>query len=709
MIKSIRAVVAAIAILAAGAALAQKQPITHETLWMMKRVGAPNLSPDGKWVVVTITEPSYDTKEAVDDLWIVPADGTATARRLTFSKSGESDVDWSPDSRRIAFSAKREGDEQNQVYVLDVIGGGEAQRVTNLSTGARNPSFSPDGKAISFTSAVYPNANDDEANKKAAKEAKDRKSNVRVYDSFPIRSWDRWLDEKQAHIFVQPLDPNAKAKDVLAGSKLVAEKGFGGAIGGEGGERITSIWSPDSQWLVFAITTARNSAAYAEVATDLYRVRATGASSSNEPERIASSAGSYGSPQFSPDGKTLYATFNPNNGKVYNSSYLVAFDWPAANGALASAPAHRRITNPSFDRSVGGYTVSADGRTIYFTAEHDGFIKIFSVPASGGDVTTVIAPERGTYGDLEMASDSQQPVLVGRWGSSVNPNEIVRIDPVAKKHRNLTNINTALAAGLDWQPPQHFWFTSSRGKRIHSMIVLPEKFDPNRKYPLFALIHGGAANMWADAITLRWNYHLLAKPGYVMLLTNYTGSTGFGEKFSQEIQGDPLKGPAQEIVEAVDEAVKRYPFIDGTRLAAGGASYGGHLANALQAWHSGKFKALISHAGLINSESQWGTSDTIYGRELMNLGPVWEQGPVWREQNPARFAANFKTPMLLSVGEKDFRVPLNQTLENWAIHQRMKVPSRLLVWPEENHWILNPENSRVFYREVADWLARWVQ
>jgi dipeptidyl aminopeptidase/acylaminoacyl peptidase len=308
-----------------------------------------------------------------------------------------------------------------------------------------------------------------------------------------------------------------------------------------------------------------------------------------------------------------------------------------------------------------------------------------------------------------MASDSQQPVLVGRWGSSVNPNEIVRIDPVAKKHRNLTNVNTALAASLDWQPPQHFWFTSSRGKRIHNMIVLPENFDPKKKYPLFALIHGGAANMWADAITLRWNYHLLAKPGYVMLLTNYTGSTGFGEKFSQEIQGDPLKGPAQEIVEAVDEAVKRYPFVDGTRLVAGGASYGGHLANALQAWHSGKFKALISHAGLINSESQWGTSDTIYGRELMNLGPVWEQGPVWREQNPARFAANFKTPMLLSVGEKDFRVPLNQTLENWAIHQRMKVPSRLLVWPEENHWILNPENSRVFYREVADWLARWVQ
>jgi dipeptidyl aminopeptidase/acylaminoacyl peptidase len=193
-----------------------------------------------------------------------------------------------------------------------------------------------------------------------------------------------------------------------------------------------------------------------------------------------------------------------------------------------------------------------------------------------------------------------------------------------------------------------------------------------------------------------------------MLLTNYTGSTGFGAEFAQAIQGDPLRGPAEELMEAADAAIAKYPFIDASRQVAGGASYGGHLANALEAWSGTRFKALISHAGLVNLETQWGTSDVMYGRELAMNGPVWEQNEAWRTQNPVRFAANFKTPMLLSIGERDYRVPLNNTLEMWALLQRLKVPSRLLVWPEENHWILNPENSRVFYREVDEWLRRWV-
>jgi dipeptidyl aminopeptidase/acylaminoacyl peptidase len=215
--------------------------------------------------------------------------------------------------------------------------------------------------------------------------------------------------------------------------------------------------------------------------------------------------------------------------------------------------------------------------------------------------------------------------------------------------------------------------------------------------------------MWTDSISLRWNYHLLAKPGYVMVMTNYRGSTGFGEAFAQAIQGDPLRGPAEDILAGADEAIKRFPFIDASRQVAGGASYGGHLASAMEAWSGTRFKALVNHAGLVSLESQWGTSDTIYGRELMNLGPVWEQNDVWRTQSPARFAKDFKTPMMISVGERDFRVPMNNSLENWALLQRMKVPSRLIVWPEENHWILNAEDSRLFYKEVAAWLARWVE
>ena len=685
-------------LLIATAAMAAKQPLTHETMWLMKRVTSPVPSPDGKWVVFSLSEPSYDPKEQVGDLWLVPADGSVAPRRLTASKASESGAVWSPDSRRIAFSAKRDGDEESQIYVIDV-GGGEAQRVTSVSTGAQSPQFRPDGKAILFFSTIFRNAADEEANKTAAKEAKDRKYNVRVYESFPVRSWDQWIDpERQLHLFVQPLEPSAPARDLLAGTRLAREAGFSGSIGGSGGESIDAEWAPDGQSVVFAITTERNVAAFAEVRTDLYRAKLSG----GEPERIAREDGSYGSPTFSPDGKTLYATFEPNNRKVYNLTRLVAFDWPSMG--------NRRVITANTDRSVGSYAVSSDNRTIYFTAEDSGLEKIYSVPASGGEVKLAVDPQRGVYMNLGIASASATPVVIALWGSSIDPAEVVRVDPERGTHRNLTSFTVEQARQIDWEPPQHFWFTSTRGKRIHNFIVTPPNFDPKKKYPLFVLIHGGAANMWRDQISLRWNYHLLAKPGYVMLMTNYTGSTGFGEKFAQEIQGDPLKGPADEINEAADEAIRRFPFIDASRQVAGGASYGGHLANWLEATTT-RYKALISHAGLINLESQWGTSDSIYHREIAAGMPPWEstESSVWRQQNPIRFAKNFKTPMLLSVGEKDFRVPLNQTLENWSVLQRMKVPSKLLVWPDENHWILNGENGRVFYQHVWDWIDRWTK
>jgi dipeptidyl aminopeptidase/acylaminoacyl peptidase len=681
---------------------ADKQPVTHEMLTLMKRVGAPAVSPDGKWVVFSVTEPSYDEKEQTSDLWIVPADGSAKPRKITAMKAGESDAAWSPDSRRIAFSAKRDADETAQIYVLDIAGGGEAQRVTNLSTGVRRPKFSPDGKSISFGSTVFADAADDEANKKAAKDEKDKKFKVRIYDSFPIRAWDKWIDNKDPHVFVQALEPPADgkitAKDLLAGTQLTKEPGFGGTGGGApGGEAINGEWSPDGQWIVFVATSARNTGAFAEVSFDLFRVSVNG----GEPERITHASGSYGGPSFSPDGKTLYATFEPNNGKTYNLTRLVAFDWPPAAGSLKN-----ERTVAQTDRSVDEYVIANDGKTIYFNAEDSGLMKIYSVPASGGEAKLFIDPQRGVYSGLSAAESA--PVIVGQWASSVDPAEVVRLDLTAKSHRNLTSFNVEQAKTIDWQPPQHFWFTSKRGRKIHNMIVTPAGFDPSKKYPLFVLIHGGAANMWRDQISLRWNYHLLARPGYVMLMTNYTGSTGFGEQFGQNIQGDPLRTPAEELIEAADEAIKKYPFIDATRQVAGGASYGGHLANALEAWSGTRFKALIAHAGLVNVEAQWGTSDTIYGRELAMLGPVWEQNENWKTQNPIRSAAQFKTPMLLSVGERDFRVPMNNTIEMWSVLQRLRIPSRLLVWPDENHWVLNAENSRVFYREVDEWLKRWV-
>src|SRR5688572_18496067 len=258
-----------------------KVPLTHETMWLMKRVGAPNPSPDGKWVVFSLVEPAYDDKDQVSDLWVVPADGGAKPRRLTFSKGGETGVAWSPDSQRLAFSAKREGDEVNQIYVLDVAEGGEAVRVTSLSTGARSPQWRPDGKALLFISSVYPGAADDEANKKIAAERKAQKYRARVYERFPIRNWDRWLEDTQSHLFVQDAQPGARARDLLAGTKLVNERGFAGRVT-DSAEELDSVWTPNGDEIVFVATTNRDAAAYAKSNMSLFKVSANG----GEPVRL---------------------------------------------------------------------------------------------------------------------------------------------------------------------------------------------------------------------------------------------------------------------------------------------------------------------------------------------------------------------------------------------------------------------------------------
>jgi dipeptidyl aminopeptidase/acylaminoacyl peptidase len=673
-------------------------PLTHELLWIMKRVGAPIVSPDGRWLVFSVLEPSYEPDKEASDLWLVPAEGGAEPRRITNTRAPESGVAWSPDSRSIAFSTKREGDEVEQIYILDLSGGGEARRLTDLATGASSPKWRPDGKAILFESAVFPNALDDDANRKIAAERKARKYNVRVYEHFPVRQWNQWLDDRQPTLLVQALEPGAKPKDILSATALAHSAGFSGVPDStSAGSSLAALWCPDGKEVVFTATIERWNAASGHVGFHLYRLAAGGGA---EPGVVTPLAGEYDSAQFSADGKALFFKYIPQDEEIYHLPRLSRVAWPGGGDTTLVAR--------DFDREPAVYAITSDSHTVYLLAPDGAKESLFRVPAAGGKPTAVIEPEAGGYTALVIPQKAAKPALLASYGSSVSPLEIVRIDPAARRHANLTHFDTAVAATLDWQPPQHFYFTSARGRNIHSMIVLPPAFDPAKKYPLVTLIHGGAAANNPDQIGLRWNYHLLAAPGYVILLTDYTGSTGFGEKFAQAIKLDPLKTPGDELNQAVDEAIHRYPFIDGTRMCAAGASYGGHLANWIEATTT-RYKCIVSHAGEVDLTTQWGESDYIYEREVTNGGPPWAGNPIWREQSPLTYAANWKTPMLLSIGERDFRVPLGNTLENWATLQRMHVPSRLLVWPDAWHWILKPEDSRHFYEEVQRWLGAYLK
>jgi dipeptidyl aminopeptidase/acylaminoacyl peptidase len=663
-----------------GSALAQKRPITHEDVWLMKRVGEPVVSPDGRQVVFSLTEPDYDPAKQTADLWVVPSDGSAPPRRLTATRGPESGPVWSPDGDRIAFSSRREGDEAPQIYVLP-LSGGEAQRVTAAAGGASNPQWRPDGKAILFESDFDV----------IAAERKARKHTARAYDAMPVRYWNAWLDEKRPHLVVQEI--GGAAADVLKDSKLAMTPGFGGVFSPTGGQNLQAIWSPDGRSVVFTAIVNRSDMMHTSTETALFVVPAQG----GEPRRLTEPGVSYSKARFAPGGG-LYGIQErlPSAGaNLYSLSRLARISWPeSGRGSLLTA---------GWDRSVSAFSFSPDGRTIYLEAEDDGFDQIFHVPAAGGTPQRLFEVKRGGYSSAKAAREG----LVALYQTSAQPPELVRVSAGGPRGA-VTTFNADRVAQLDTPDPVHFWFTAKNGKRIHNVMFLPPKFDASRKYPLLIFPHGGPNSMSKDAFSTRWNNYYLASPGYVVLETNYTGSTGFGEKFADDIEKDVLRGPAPEILEGIEEAIKRYPYIDAARQAAAGASYGGYLMNWFNG-HTTQFKCLVNHAGAINNESQYGVNDGGIDRELRMGGPIWEKGGQWLDQSPIRYSGKFRTPTLVTQGELDYRVPVNESLTTFKVLQRLKVPSRLVVFPDEGHWILKGENSRAHMQEVLGWLAKYLK
>jgi len=670
-------------LLSAAAAWGAGRPITHKDVWMMKRLGDVVASPDGRRLVYAVTEPDYDPSKTASDLWMMPADGGAPARRLTFTRGAESGVCFSPDGSKIAFTARREGDEAAQVYILP-LDGGEARRVTSIPGGAANPQFRPDGKAILFESDFDP----------IAAERKQRKWNARVYDTFPIRYWNAWLDEKKPHIFTVELDGGAEPVDLLAGSRLAAARGFGGLFNPTaGGQSLQAVWSPDGRQVVFTAVLNRDETMFAEVESHIFAVAASG----GEPRMLSQRGQSFTSPKFSPKGE-LFAlhTRSPEKTRLYSLTRLAKLPWPGGGPAA--------LLTAQWDRSVSAYDFSLDGATVYLDAEDSGFDKVFSLPAAGGTPAPVLDIKRGGYSGVRATAFG----LIAKFQTSAQPPEIVQIQSGSAVPSYLTRLNLDHVAQLDAPEPVHFWFTAKNGRRIHNLLVLPPAHDPAKKYPIVVFPHGGPNSMSKDAFSTRWNNHFLAAPGYFVLQPNYTGSTGFGEKFADDIERDVLRGPAQEILEAIDEAARLYPSIDLSRQAAIGASYGGYLMNWFNG-HTTRFKCLVNHAGAVNNESQYGTNDGGLERELRMGGPIWEKGGQWNDQSPIRYSGKFKTPTLITQGELDFRVPLSESMTTFKLLQRLKVPARLILFPDEGHWILKGENNRKHMEEVMNWLGRYLQ
>lgn len=663
------------------------RPVAQEDIWLMHRVGNPAASPDGRWLAVAVIEPAYDPVAQVTALWVISADGAADGRTpprcLVRGPEPLGAPAWSPDGTRLAFASRRAGDSVMQVYVMPVAGG-EPERVTSGDGAARYPKWRPDGTAILY-----------EVDCAADGSQAAPKSSARIFEEMPVRFWNKWLDERRPHPLVVELKPGAAPLDLLKGTAFARVPGFrGGAYRQtelDTTETLAAQWAPDGGSVVFAAQTSADSMMHVESETSLFQVPAAG----GEPRMISDPTEGFTEPQFSRTGDALYAIRKPP-GAGQTAAQLARFAWPKAG-----KPA---IVTEGWDRLVAGFSLSTDGRTAYLDALDDGFARVFRVPTSGGKVEPLLPTGRGAYRTVTPVDGG----LAAVFERAIQPPEIVRL--AGDGHVPLTTFNAARIAEIDAPDPKHFWFTSAEGLRIHNMLILPPGFDPKKKYPLVALIHGGPATAYTDAFSYSaywFHKHLLATPGYVVLCTNYKGSLGLGQAFAEAIERDVLRGPCKDVLAGIDEAIRLHPFIDKDRLAAVGGSYGGYMVN----WLNGttkRFKCLVTHVGPINNEAQYGTNDGGMEREKRMGVPIWEKGGQWNDQSPIRYAGNFSTPTLITHGERDFRVPVGEGYTNFKILKRRQVPTKFIVFPDEGHFIGRAENARVFWREVKAWLARFL-
>jgi dipeptidyl aminopeptidase/acylaminoacyl peptidase len=674
------------------ASAADKRPLALADMFKFKRVSDPQVSPDGRHVVYTVTEVVWDENRTQSDLWLTDISGQ-NARPLTSTPKNERHARWSPDGQWIAFESNRGGD--YQIWLLP-LAGGEARQLTSLSTGATGPMWSPSGDKLAFVSELYaefshlPFAEADKAN--ADKQARLDKSKVkaRVATQLLYRHWDAWVDGKRQHVFVVGVKDGAAAgepRNVTPGENDAVPTSSTFSAGDE------YAFSPDGKFLAFTAPTLPTREQAWSTNHDLWLVNLD----TLERRQLTTNPAADGYPRFSPDGKTLAYRAQAVAGNEGDRWRLMTLDL---------ATGQHRALSESWDRSVEAFVWAPDGKKLLFTAAEAGAEPIWTLPVAGGTPAR-LSDARGMHGDLSVTSDGG--VLVFARNSANSPAEVHAVNLVGSADvvtpRALTKTNAELVAQFDLPALETVTVTGANGDPVQMWLLKPPGFDPKKKYPLVFWVHGGPQGAWSDAWGYRWNPQIWAAQGYVIALPNPRGSTGFGQKFTDEISKD-WGGKVFTDLMAALAWCEQQPFIDTARMASAGASYGGYMMNWFQG-HTDKFRTLITHCGVYNFESMYGTTEEVWFSE-------WETGKPWENPeaykwSPHRYAGKFKTPNLIIHNELDFRVPLNQGLELFTALQRQGIPSKLVVFPDEGHWVNKPQNSERWHQEVFAWLAEYLK
>jgi dipeptidyl aminopeptidase/acylaminoacyl peptidase len=680
---TIVAMVLAAAAVAVAGQTAAKRAITFKDLISLHRVSEPQISPDGKWIAYSVATPDLEANRSLRDIWLVPTAGGGEARQLT---RGGSDMRarWSPDGKKLAFISGRSG--TPQIYWI-ALEGGEATRLTSLSTGADNELWSPDGKTVAFVSSVYPDCKDDACN--AARDAAKETSKVkaRIYEKLLYRHWNEWWDGKRSHLFAVAVDGGGAARDLTPGANYDVPPFNEGAP-----EAIA--FSPDGKELCFTANTDKDEALSTN--GDLFTVDVSGGS---EPKRITTNPGNDWGPAYSPDGKWI----------AYRAQLLAGYEadrWRLMLFERQSGKAINRTED--FDRSVESYAWTPDSARIYFSAEAQAEMPVYEIDVAANGAPRVIAD--GYNADFDLSRDGRTLALLRT--NLTMPAEIFTADADGGAHlRQVTHQNDRLLAQVELQGAETFWFEGAEKTQVEGLLIRPPHFDAAKKYPTLFLIHGGPQGAWTDAWGYRWNQQVMAAAGYVVVMVNPRGSTGYGQRFTAQISRDWGGRVYEDLLKGLDAAIAKYPFIDGARVGAAGGSYGGYMIDWI-ATHTDRFKCLISHAGPYDLASEYGATEELWFADWEFGGPPWAKPELYRKWAPSEFAAGlgkYKTPTLVVGGELDFRVPYTQDLEFFTALQVQGVPSKLVIFPDEGHWVLKPQNSELWYATFLDWLGRYLR
>lgn len=659
---------------------AEKRAITVEDMWAMKRVGGNVLSPDGKWLAFTVSEYCMDTNGSNTDIYLI-ATKDGSVKKLTTSPDYDGAPAWRPDSRALAFISTREG--TPQIYLLE-LSGGEAQKISAVPTGVNSFRWSPDGNYFLFTSSVYPEAKDCNESAQWDKEKTESKVKAQILDKLFYRHWNHWRYGKYSHLFLMSAAGEI-IRDVTPGAYDTPPADLGSGH--------DFSFSPDGKEIAFV----RNEDPVVATSTnnDIFTVAAKG----GQIKKLTPNPANDNEPVYSPDGKYI----------AYHAMARAGFEADQYDLILYNRQTgERKNLTEGFDLDVDEILWAPKGNKIYFNSEKQGRVPVFSIDIKKGTIKEIVTDHINN--NLSVSPDGK--TLYFRRQAANLPYEIFAFDLKKKKTRQLTFTNRKLLDQLAMHPVEDFWFDSFDGKKVHGLMVKPPFFDSSKKYPLIFLIHGGPQGMWSDDFHYRWNSQLFASPGYVAVMVNFRGSKGYGQWFCDQVSRDWGGGPYQDLMKGLEYVLDNFPFIDTNKIAAAGASYGGFMidwiAGQANTSPANKFKCLVSHDGVFDQYSMYGATEELWFPEWEFGGTPYLHPELYDKWSPSRYAKNFKIPTLVIHSENDFRVPIGQGMQMFTALQRMGVPSKLLYFPDEDHFVTKPQNARLWWKTVLGWIDEWI-